>query len=129
MKRRGAPYGSTGGHENHCVKHSFYAVIGAFQKGAGVRRNKKSVKLAETGYAAGSKTKKLFSALLLMINESSMNKDPFACRRKHRLYAKFFANTAARKTAHIEFGVSRPRPVGCQENIRAVMSRIVAVLL
>ena len=113
----------------HCVKHSFYAVIGAFQKGAGVRRDKKSVKLAETGYAAGSRTKKLFSALLLMINESSMNKDPFACRRKHRLYAKFFANTAARKTAHIEFGVSRPRPVGCQENIRAVMSRIVAVLL
>lgn len=54
-----------------------------------------------------------------------MNKDPFACRRKRRLYAKFFANTAARKTAHIEFGVSRPRPVGCQENIRAIMSRIV----
>lgn len=33
MKRRGAPYGSTVGHENHCVKHEFYAVMRAFQKG------------------------------------------------------------------------------------------------
>lgn len=99
MKRRGAPYGSTGGHENHCVKHEFYAVIRVFQKGpeyGGIKkRRKKFVKLAETCCAAGSRTKKLFSALLLMINESSMNKDSFACRRKRRLYAKFFANTAA----------------------------------